>query len=295
MKTSLKIINKYGDNLTADFRYPENTSELTTEKIPLFIFCHGFKGFKDWGGFPYMLDTISRTGIFTVSFNFSYNGVGEDINSLTDFTRLELFANNTFSRELDDLGSIIDFLDANQNKYLYDFKNIILCGHSRGGGIAALKAAEDKRIKKLVTLASVKEFNRYSDEHIKKWKQKGYFEVLNTRTNQLMRMNYCLIEDLEKNSERLDILKAVSGINIPLLIIHGEQDLSVGVEEAHSLFDHSNKIHTSLDVIPGTGHTFGIEHPFRGSNPIFDDIINKIIFFIKEVNTRNSDFLTLNW
>ena len=222
-KVSLKIKNKTGDDLITDFRFPESG----TEKLPLVILCHGFKGFKDWGCFPYMMERIAEEGNFAVSFNFSYNGTGENDFDQSDFTRLDLFAENTFSRELDDLGSIIDHLFENKDKYNYDKGNITLTGHSRGGGIAILKTAEDKRISKLVVLSSVCNFDRYSDTLKKKWKEVGYFEVINSRTNQMMRLNYTLIEDLIKNKERLDIQKAISEITVPVMIIHGAQDITV--------------------------------------------------------------------
>lgn len=272
----LKIKNKHGDNLTTDLRYNK-----TAESLPLLIFVHGFKGFKDWGCFPYMLDKFAGNNIFTVSFNFSYNGIGEEDDELQDFTRLDLFAKNTFSRELDDLGNIIDYLEANRQKYNYNFENLILAGHSRGGGIAILKTAEDKRVKKLITLASVSEFDRYTKERKEEWKKQGYLQVLNTRTKQYMRMNYSLIEDLKKNRERLDIKKAVTKISVPYIIIHGEEDLAVDYSEAVELQSLSNKNLTKLHLIEKTGHTFGAVHPFAGTTEALEAVINTITINIK--------------
>ena len=228
MLRNIKINNKYGDFLTTDLRFDDNV----TDKMPLLVFCHGFKGFKDWGGFPYFMHELSFNNIFSVSFNFSYNGLDNSLNNPTEFSRLDLFAQNTFSRELDDLGSVIDFLFEHQNEYNYDVNNLILVGHSRGGGIAILKTAEDSRVSKLITLATVSEFNRYSDERKKRWKDDGFLEVLNTRTKQKMRMNYTLIEDLEKNYDRLNITKAMSKIHIPALFIHGKEDLAVDYSDS---------------------------------------------------------------
>lgn len=275
MAEKLKIKNKYGDNLTADFSYNKTANDM-----PLLIFVHGFKGFKDWGCFPYMMEKFAENNIFAVSFNFSYNGVGEEGIELSEFTRLELFAKNTFSRELDDLGSIIDFLEDNRQKYNYNFDNLTLAGHSRGGGITILKTAEDKRVKKLITLASVSEFDRYTEERKKEWKEKGYFQVLNTRTKQYMRMNFTLIEDLEKNREKLDIKKAVSEIQVPYLIIHGEEDLAVDYSEALELHSLSNKSLTKLELIANTGHTFGAVHPFMGTTDKLEEVSVLIREFI---------------
>ena len=54
-KKSFKIKNEYGDNLSTDIRFDESKKHL-----PLVIFVHGFKGFKDWGGFPYMTDKLAE-------------------------------------------------------------------------------------------------------------------------------------------------------------------------------------------------------------------------------------------
>ncbi|MBL0107585.1 MAG: prolyl oligopeptidase family serine peptidase [Ignavibacteria bacterium] len=277
-KVSLKIKNKTGDDLITDFRFPESG----TEKLPLVILCHGFKGFKDWGCFPYMMERIAEEGNFAVSFNFSYNGTGENDFDQSDFTRLDLFAENTFSRELDDLGSIIDYLFENKDKYNYDKGNITLTGHSRGGGIAILKTAEDKRISKLVVLSSVCNFDRYSDTLKKKWKEVGYFEVINSRTNQMMRLNYTLIEDLIKNKERLDIQKAISEITVPVMIIHGAQDITVDYSNAEDLYSRSDKDKTKLFLIENTGHTFGAVQPFEGTTKALEEVLTLIEDFLSK-------------
>ena len=272
---SFNIQNTHGDNLVTDIKYTEG------KNLPLVIFVHGYKGFKDWGGFPYMTDKLAEAGFFTTSFNFSYNGVGEKENQLMDFTRLNLFAKNTFTRELDDLGSVIDYFDINRDKYNYDFETLTLIGHSRGGGCVILKTAEDKRVKKLITLAAVSYYDRYTDRKKNEWKEKGFIEEPNSRTGQIMRMDLTLLEDIEKNSERLDIEKAMSKITIPTLIIHGEQDLSVDYSNAETLYSASNKDYSKLHLIEKTSHTFGVVHPFEGTTTAFDEVIDESIKFIK--------------
>lgn len=276
---TIKIKNRHGDNLNTDVRYPENAD--INSKLPVVILFHGFKGFKDWGCFPYMMEKITAEGFCTVAFNFSYNGTGDDEKDQSDFTRLDLFAKNTFSRELDDAGSLIDYLFENAGELNIDTERVTLLGHSRGGGTAILKAAEDKRINRLIVLSSVCNFDRYSETLKTKWKETGYFEVLNSRTNQVMRMNYTLIEDLENNSDRLDIQKAVSKLEIPALIIHGTQDITVDYSNAEDLYSRSNKDLTSLKLIDNTGHTFGAVHPFEGSTKALEEVISLIINFIK--------------
>ena len=193
-----------------------------------------------------------------------------------------MFAQNTFTKELDDLEAVINYFYSNSEELNVDKNKIALIGHSRGGGISIIKARENDRVKCLITLASVSDFDRYTDEHKKKWKEKGFFEVLNTRTNQMMRLNSSLLEDIEKNKERLDITHAVKNLNKPYLIIHGKEDLSVRFSEAEILYESSDKHMTEFFPIENTGHTFGVVHPFKGSTKAFDKVIDKMIEFLRK-------------
>jgi len=252
------------------------------ESAPCLIFVHGFKGFKDWGFWPHTGNYFANRGFFVLTFNFSHNGVGE---SLNDFTELDKFANNTFSLELAELNEVID-------AYLNDFfgnksnKRIGLVGHSRGGGDSLIVASKRNEISAVVLWASVANFNRYSKRQANEWRKNGFFEVLNTRTNQMMRLNVTLLEDIEKNKEDLlNLEKAAKKLNKPLLIIHGEQDLSVPLKEGEHIYNWSNKEKTEFHKIKATGHTFDITHPFEGSNPKFDSVLEQTLnFFNKNLN-----------
>lgn len=236
-----------------------------------------------------MMEKISANGFNALSFNFTLNGV--ESSNPTEFSRLDLFAQNTFTKELDDLEDVINYFYSNSEELNIDRNRIALIGHSRGGGISIIKARENNRVKCLITLASVSEFDRYTEEHKKKWKEKGYFEVINTRTNQMMRLNSTLLEDLDKNKEGLDITNAVKHLNKPYLIIHGKEDLSVRFSEGEVLYENSDRNLTEFFPVENTGHTFGVAHPFQGTTKAFDKVIDKTIEFLKK-NLRecNSTF-----
>lgn len=249
------------------------------ETAPCLIFVHGFKGFKDWGFWPYSGNHFAEKGFFVLTFNFSHNGVGE---SLIEFTELDKFANNTFSLELEELNEVID-------AYLNNFfgvknnKQIGIVGHSRGGGDSLIVSSKRKEIKAVVTWAAVANFDRYTKRQAKEWRKNGFFEVLNTRTNQMMRLNVSLLEDIEKNKEDLlNLEKAARNLNKPFLIIHGEQDLSVPIKEGEQIYNWSNKKLTEFYKIKASGHTFDITHPFEGSNPKFDSVLEKTLTFFKQ-------------
>ncbi|MGD8779808.1 MAG: alpha/beta fold hydrolase [Ignavibacteria bacterium] len=236
------------------------------------IFVHGFKGFKDWGFNPYLGRYFADRGYYVVTFNFSHNGVGDD--SL-EFDELDKFAKNTFSREVRELKEIIEAL---KNNFFGEVDNpsIGLIGHSRGGAVALITANLVDDIKAVVTWASIAKLDRYSERQKKEWKEKGYFEVLNNRTQQLMRLDVDLLNDIEMNKNgSLNLEKSVAGLNKSLLLIHGDQDLAVPCEEANQLYEWSDKRNTELFIINKTGHTFDCKHPFEGSNEKFEMVLQK--------------------
>ena len=69
-----------------------------------------------------------------------------------------------------------------------------------------------------------------------------------------MKLSLALLEDIEKNKDdRLNIEKAIKGLNRPLFIAHGDQDISVPFREAKDLYGWANKDITSFLEIPATG------------------------------------------
>lgn len=264
MSTSLReesfsVENARGDTVYGDLRWVEDGRVK-----PVVIFCHGFKGFKDWGPFPAWGRALARTGFVAVHFNFSYNGVTPE--HPTQFTDLEAFAENTYTRELDDVDAVTDFVVANTNGLApVDCDRIGLMGHSRGGGIAILHADQRPDIDSLVTWSSVDTFlGRFGEEQIREWKDRGYVEVINSRTGQTMRLNRVLYDDARKNRERLDIIAAARRLTVPWMIVHAEDDTSVAMAAARRLADAQ----PDSTLLRATGgHTFGGKHPHDGDVP----------------------------
>jgi len=247
------------------------------------IFVHGFKGFKDWGFNPYLSEYFAKSGFFVITFNFSLNGIGDNP---TEFTELDKFAENTYSREVDELNLVIN---SYRNGFFGNTDSKIkigLLGHSRGGAISILVGSLNQEVTAVATWSAIANLDRYSERQKKDWKEKGFFEALNTRTNQLMRMNYSFLEDIEKNkNSKLNLEAAVRNFEKPLFIAHGDQDLAVPVQEANILYGWSDKSLTELYIIHNTGHTFNAQHPFNGTNDKLEKLLNETNkFFIKHLN-----------
>jgi pimeloyl-ACP methyl ester carboxylesterase len=231
---------------------------------PIVVFCHGYKGFKDWGAWDLMAEAFAEAGFFFVKFNFSHNGGTAE--QPLDFPDLDAFGNNNYTKELDDLETVIDWVLTNSSlKKEINTDDISLIGHSRGGGIVTIKSEEDMRIKKVITLAGVSDYkSRFpKKERFQKWKETGVYYVKNGRTHQEMPHFYQFYEDFDKNENRLTIARAVEKLQISHLIIHGDNDTSVSINEAIS--QHKWNPKSQLEIIKGANHVFGTSHPWKES------------------------------
>ena len=249
---------------------------------PIVIFCHGYKGFKDWGAWDIMAKQITEAGFCFIKFNFSHNG--GTIENTIDFPDLEAFGNNNYTKELDDLNDIIDWsLHKFKDVTTIDVSKIYLMGHSRGGGIAILKTSEDPRIKKLITFASVCDFEKRTATvgDLKQWKKDGVKYIINGRTKQKMPHFYQFYEDFIRNRERLNIKSAAEKISVPHLIIHGNADTSVSITEAEQIHKWNPK--SQLHIVKNADHVFNVMHPWENKNlpQEFEELVYNTIQFLK--------------
>ncbi len=264
----------------ADIRYKQDSTQK-----PVIVFVHGFKGFKDWGHFNLLADNFAEQGFVFIKFNFSHNGT--TIQSPLEFNDLDAFAENNFTKEIEDITTVIDYINSKENMIPteeFDLNRLFIVGHSRGGGISIVKASEDKRIKGIATWAALNNFKMgTTPDSIDVWRKQGVTYAENARTNQQMPMNFQLFEDYSNNIERFNPLKAMSKMNIPALIIHGDLDETVPVSHAQALAIENNK--ASLHIIKGANHVFGGTHPFNDSklHSHAIELLNKTVTFFKNL------------
>lgn len=252
--------------------------QKTTKKKPLVIFSHGFKGFKDWGAFNQIAAQFAEAEIVFVKYNFSHNGT--TLEHPTKFGDLAAFSQNNYSKELEDLQAVIDCLEQQEWQSEIDFSNIVLMGHSRGGGISLLQAAQDERISKVISWASVCDYeSRMPKEKSSIWKERETVFVYNGRTKQQMPMHYQLYENFYANKERLDIPRAAKSLKLPVLIVHGDEDKTVLLSEAKQLHDWITQ--STLSVIVGADHVFNAKHPAEQNVPhLLQKVVSESIDFV---------------
>lgn len=261
VKESGSVPSNEGLPIYYDFYVPSGNS---AKQFPVILFLHGFKGFKDWGAFPDACAEISAAGFAVLAMNFSLNGMGDN---MLEFDQLDLFARETLSQDLDDVGTIISAIQEgtiSTDKARLNTDTIGILGHSRGGHTAVAAAAEYSEIACLVTWSAVADYNaRWSDKMIADWNEKGVTEIKNGRTGQMMPVNEVVYKDALANADRLMAVKRIRELDLPALFIHSKGDEGVPFHEAEKLYRNCPSEEKELKLIPGSGHTFDISHPFE--------------------------------
>ncbi len=247
---------------------------------PAVVLCHGFKGFMEWGFHPPLADLLAERGFVAVRFNFSGAGMLPGDELVTD---PEAFKNALFSRDVDDVLAVLDAVGTRIAPNHADPERLGLVGHSRGGGTAVLAAAHEAargRLGALVTWAAVaSNLERFGPTR-EAWREKGALPIANARTKQQLEIDVAVLDELEARGDGLVALAQAPAVEVPWLIVHGENDEAVPVTDARRLAAAATATHELL-LIPDTGHTFGAQHPFAGPTPPLIQVMNATQTWLK--------------
>src|SRR3954454_7629682 len=120
------IKNRFEEKI--DYTFHTGKKESDT----IVVLGHGVTGNKDRAFLVALAEELAKDGVNTLRFSFSGNGASGG-----------RFVDSTISKEVDDLGAVLDNLSANRIGYI---------GHSMGGAVGVLRAARDPRIRFLISL-----------------------------------------------------------------------------------------------------------------------------------------------
>ena len=223
----------------------------------LIVFAHGFMGYKDWGCWNLVSDFFVSLGYGFCKYNVSHNG--GTIEQPIDFPDLDAFAHNSYSKELSDLKCVLDWLETQFSV----LPEIYVIGHSRAAGIVLL-SAKDARIKKIVSWSGISDISKRFPEgkQLEVWKTQGTKYTVNSRTGQKMPQLFEQYEDFIAHEQELSIENACKKSKTPTMVIHGDLDTSVDIEESRQI---ASWLHTRLFEIEEANHTYGSSQPWEST------------------------------
>ncbi|HEX2060076.1 MAG TPA: alpha/beta fold hydrolase, partial [Thermoanaerobaculia bacterium] len=150
--------------LTSDESLPiRGNLEIGDRARALVVIVHGFKGFKDWGFFPWTAQRLMQHRLAVCRFNMSRSGIGDDPES---FDRLDLFEHDTYTTQLADLRRVVRYAQQ-QVPALPTF----LLGHSRGGGVALLGAIDVPNLHGVAVWSPIARCDRWDEATKRDWRR----------------------------------------------------------------------------------------------------------------------------
>jgi uncharacterized protein len=247
----------------------------------LVITAPGFLGFKDWGFFPYLGQRLCQAGLAGLSFSHALCGVNKNPLEITD---LEAFSSNSTTQELKDWDLILDWILTGRLPYAEKLKlNAFgIVGHSRGGSYGLLMASRVPQIQSVVTWGAIQTFHRYDVEAQRRWRQAGSLEIGTNAFGSALLLGVGALEALERNSDRLDVLRAMRCLSIPVLLLHGREDKRVPLAEGLQLWCCADQRLSRFHIIESAGHTFRTQHPLTVASQPLMECVNETLRWFKK-------------
>ena len=239
----LEILNSSKEVLDYEFHGdPSDTSLLV-------IIGHGVTGNKDRPWAEGLAKAIEAAGMNALRFSFSGNGDSEG-----------KFEDCTISKEVKDLKSIVNAAEDE------GFHRICYIGHSMGAAVGVLSASRDERIQLLISLSGMvhtKKFceTEFGDQTPGKgcmWEEKD------------CPLSQAFVDDMNKID---NVLAKTEKIEVPWLILHGDADDVVPVEEGREI---SAAAYEPKDLVI----LEGVDHVYNDDG--LDKMIDAVLSWLKE-------------
>jgi putative redox protein len=178
------------------------------------ILCHGMGSSKESEKFIMLGREMSARGMLALRFDFACSGESEG-----------KFEEVTYSGEAEDIAAAYHAVAKN------GVEKIAVVGSSMGGTAALLFAAGGPPLAALATIAAPVHPVEFADRFLtaqqrRDWREQGFI-IYNG-----MRLNATLLEDVE----RIDVAAAARKIFAPALVLHGDRDATVPVDEGRQLY-----------------------------------------------------------
>jgi len=233
IEENIVLFDSVGRRIAGIIHRPEGRGPF-----PAVIIAHGFR--SDKGRKRELAKILCDRGFVAIRFDFF--GCGDSDGR---------FENITISKMVEDLRFVIEHATK-----LYYVNRTGLIGSSMGGMVAAIQAAQDSRIRTLVLDRPVSDFKalplfkHMRSQEFEAWKEKGMATL--TLPREKFQVKFSFYQD----GIKYDLYHLASRIECPTLIIHGDKDKDVPLEQSKRLFGVLGAEQKDLVVLEGAGHDY---------------------------------------
>ena len=233
MEEQIHFNNHFGEKLAATLHLPKSPAGFGV------VLGHCFTCSRHTGILRQLAGELSRKGFVALRFDFSGNGQSQGT-----------FDESTYSKQISEMQTAVDIIAARGAEW------IGLAGHSMGGLIAFLTAAQTDSVKTVCALASrltgIRAIDFLSREQRAALKRTG--EVFFSSRGRSLKLTEKFFAD-SGSFDPIDLLKAFKK---PMMVVHGDMDEIIPVEEAYKVRDLSRG-RVDLEIVPDADHMFSRE------------------------------------
>jgi len=213
------------------------------ERAPTILMLHGFTGHKSEAHrfFVHVARSLCNAGFLVLRFDF--RGSGDSDGEFEDMT---------VPGEVSDAVRAVDFVSGLD---MVDPGKIGVIGLSMGGRVAAILASKDKRVKFVIlysaALASLK-------DRLLKILERSELEKLERGEAAHIGNGWYLKKSFFESVDSLVPLEILDKIRVPVLIIHGDSDNVVPIDEAKKGYEILRGLNdkNELYIVKGGDHVF---------------------------------------
>lgn len=216
------IKNKLGEKIDYTFHTAQKESDT------IVVLGHGVTGNKDRPFVVTLAEQLAKSGVSALRFSFSGNGASGG-----------RFVDSNISKEVDDLGSVLDELGNSRIGYI---------GHSMGAAVGVLRAARDPRIQFLISLAGMVNTKDFAEREFGLVKPGEGFMWDDSNCP----LSQAYMDDLRKIGS---VINEAPKIKVPWLLVHGTEDDVVPIADSREIFAKANQP-KELRELPGANHVF---------------------------------------
>jgi putative redox protein len=230
METKIQFTNDRGENLVGNLHTPDRTIRYGI------VLGHCFTCSRHTGILRQICQDLTLAGAAALRFDFSGNGQSEG-----------RFEQSTYSQQISEMKTAIAYLQAE------GVERIGLAGHSMGAVIALLTSVQVPQAKAICCMAG-----RLSGMDPERFLTRGQQDELQrqgrirfTSRGRDLQMTSGFFAD----AEQFNLAQTIKRLRAPLLIVHGDQDEIIPVDEAHRAHG-LNSAYIQLEIVAGADHMF---------------------------------------
>ncbi len=223
------IQNAAGERLDATWHEAQGQIAMGPENKPyVVVIGHGVTANKDREWALCLAKALASGGFYALRFSFSGNGESEG-----------RFEDSCPSKDTADLGAVLDTLQAFA---------VIYVGHSMGAAVGVLRAAQDSRIHKLVSLGGMVDTADFAERK---------FGSLRPGQDLMWDKPECPLSQsfLDDMRTIASVEPQAQTIQIPWLLVHGSEDTVVPLAESERMVQTVVPA-PELQVLDGGDHVF---------------------------------------